>query len=92
MHGEDSTYKQFRWKDANWPAFADFLNNVDRFDMLTVNLFADSFWCAFTRIINEAVELFVSFKLATHKSNYMPSGCVYPNYIKRELARKRCLW
>ena len=39
MHGEDSIYKLFRWKDANWPAFAYFLNNVDWFDMLTVNEF-----------------------------------------------------
>ena len=70
MHGEDSIYKLFRWKDANWPAFADFLNNVDWFDMLTVNLTADSLWYAFKRTINEAVELFVPFKLVTHKSNY----------------------
>ena len=91
MYGEDSTYKLFRWSDTNWPAFADYLNDVDWFDMLTVNLTADSLWCAFTRTINEAVELFVSFKLVTHKSNYRPSGCVYPNYIKRELARKHCL-
>ena len=60
--------------------------------MLTINLTADSLSCAFTRTINEAVELFVPFKLVTHKSNYRPRGCVYLNYIKRELARKRCLW
>ena len=24
MHGEDSTYKLFRWKDANWPALQTF--------------------------------------------------------------------
>ena len=29
IHVEDSTYKLFRWKDVNWPALADFLNNVD---------------------------------------------------------------
>ena len=45
-------------------------------------------WCAFTRIINEAVELFVPFKLVINKSNCRSRGCVYPNYIKRELARK----
>ena len=73
MHGEDSTYKIFRWKDVNWPAFADFLNNVEWLDMLTANLTADSLWCAFTRTINEA-ELFVPFKLVTHKSIYRPKG------------------
>ena len=76
MYGEDSTYKLFRWKDANWPAFADFVNNVDWFDMLTVNLTADSLWCAFTcrPTINGAVELSVPFKLVTHQSNYRPRG------------------
>ena len=44
MHTEDSTHKLFRWKDTNWPAFADFLNNVDWFDTLTFNLTADSLW------------------------------------------------
>ena len=92
MHGDDSTYKLFRWMDANWPAFADFLNNVDWFDMLTVNHTSGSMWFEFTRNINEAVELFVSYKLVTHKSNHRPRGCVYPNYSKRELALKRYLW
>ena len=66
-------------EDANCPAFTDFLNKVDWFDMLTVNLTADSLWCALTRTMNEAVELFVPFKLVTHKFNYRPRGCVYPN-------------
>ena len=94
MHGEDSTCKLFRWKDTNWLAFADFLNNVGRLGMQTVNLTADSLLGAFTRNINKAVKLFVRIKQVTRKPNCWArgGGCVYHNYIKRELARKRCLW
>ena len=74
MHGEDNTYKLFLWKDIHWPAFADFINNVDWFDMLTINLTGKSLWCALTRTINDAIELFVPLKHKTRKPNCRPRG------------------
>jgi hypothetical protein len=92
--GTVACHKYYDWGHANFEQIAQYLATINWYDILTVNLTADSLLAAFYQVLHEAVEKFVPHKYVAHSTNLpKPKLAVrYPPKIRRAIARKRCLW
>jgi ribonuclease P/MRP protein subunit RPP40 len=83
--------KRYDWSTANFERIAQHLAAINWYDIITVNLTADSLWDAFSVQVQTAVDQFVcSRNCAAVKQRLRNTW--YPPGIRRAIARKRCLW
>jgi hypothetical protein len=84
--------KYYDWDNANFELIAEHLATVNWYDILSVNLTADSLWTAYSEVLLEAVDKFVPSKREALGTRHRKQIVWYPVSIRRALARKRCLW
>jgi len=68
-----------------------YLDAIDWFKLVTINLTVNSLWSAFADVLNVAIAQFVSVKRVANRSDSKRIKQAYPIRIKAALARKRCL-
>ena len=56
------------------------------------NMTADSLWRAFCDVIDTAIDLYVPYAADAPENSSSLHGRKYPRYIKKLIARKRCIW
>jgi hypothetical protein len=82
--------KRYDLSTANFERIAQHLATINWYDIITVNLTADSLWDAFSVQVQTAVDQFVcSRNCAAVKQRLRNTW--YPPGIRRATARKRCL-
>ena len=86
--------KKYMWKQADMSALCDYLLSYNWSDMFTFNLTADTLWQAFTKVLNDSIEMFVPSIFVYQNNNVIPSNNTkkYPSKIRYLISRKRCLW
>jgi hypothetical protein len=92
--GTIACHKYYNWDHVNFEQIAQYLATINWYDILTVNLTADSLLAAFYQVLLEAFEKFMPHKYVAHSTNLpKPKLAVrYPPKIRRAIARKCCLW
>lgn len=85
-------FKKYMWTDGNFNAMNDHLLSYPWSNLLAYNLTVDKLWYAFVAVLNEAIDLFVPFKLVTCSQPCYNSRRKYPHYISKLLQRRKHLW
>ena len=70
-----------------------YLNEINWYELLTVNFTADSLWESFSSVLYDAINCFVPTRVGLRKATTKTAKIkTYPLKIRRAMARKRCLW
>jgi hypothetical protein len=84
--------KYYDWETADYEGLNHYIESFNWYDLLTVNLTADSLWSAFCDHISAAIDMFVSSTPVLSRSRPGKPKRYYPAGIRKAVARKRCLW
>jgi len=96
--------KRFKWELGDYDSMRSYLSQYNWNDLFTYCLTVDSLWCAFHKVLDDALDAFVPFVLVsdsqckkTHRTKY--PGYIrnrptreYPRNIRKLMSRKRLLW
>ena len=82
----------YLWPLLDWPAIGNFLNAINWSAFFFSHLTPNAIWCGFEQIIRLPNVKFVPFRLSTCKRHTRSKPKHYPIKIRRELARKHCLY
>jgi len=88
----ESPKRRYLWKQGDYAAMSQYLNDHDWSHMISVCLTPDDLWSAFSDVVHKAIEMFVP---SVEVRNSNASRCLknkYPSHIRALCARKRCVW
>ena len=64
----DTNDIRYNWKDVDWDGMTGYLNEINWYELFTVNFTADSLWKSFSSILYDAINCFVSTRVGLRKA------------------------
>jgi len=92
MKQADVSKRTYLWKQGDYSAMAQYLNNYDWSYLISIYLTPDNLWRAFCDVLDEAVDMFIPYVETRKSSANRGVKKKYPPSIRVLSARKRCVW
>ena len=64
----DTNDIRYNWKDADWDGMTGCLNEINWYELLTVNSTTDSHWESFLSVLYDAINCFVPTRVGLRKA------------------------
>ena len=87
-----SCHKSVLWKQGDYESMRQFLADIKWSDILTVNFTPDDLWSAFCSILNDAIELYVPYKLCSNASQRSHCRRYCPKSVRTVRNKKLAAW